>query len=374
SVQLGRRRSELQQIISNRNQVWKVKPFILNMSHSKQGITKDMTMKYKMEGCVNGHPFTIRGNGNGNPYETKQPVTLPQNHVVEHRIVRTGDGDKVNLVETAEAHVNPLTKQPVTLPPNHVVEHRILRTGDGDKINLVETAEAHVNPLTKQPVTLPPNHVVEHRILRTGDGDKINLVETAEAHVNPLMPATSLTLLVAHRVREQVKVQVHRSGKMKIWGGSRTQRANTLSSQIAFCEKGELYIEYRRMSCKERSSKLRKFCEKDETTSAPLTTRRPYPDYGKLPNFHYLSWSATSTDGREPEDFQPRAQIKRSFEESESVSGDSEAIRKFSDKYTVLEKLVAEYVEHLAHIKMRKEKKKEETETGVNGTAEPGVQ
>ena len=34
----------------------------------------------------------------------------------------------------------------------------------------------------------------------------------------------------------------------------------------------------------------------------------------------------------------------------------------FSDKYIVPEKLVAEYVEHLAQIKMRKEKKKEETE------------
>ena len=50
------------------------------------------------------------------------------------------------------------------------------------------------------------------------------------------------------------------------------------------------------------------------------------------------------------------------FEESELVSGDSEAIRKFSDKYIFPEKLVAEYVEHLAQIKMRKEKKKEETE------------
>ena len=37
---------------------------------------------------------------------------------------------------------------------------------------------------------------------------------------------------------------------------------------------------------------------------------------------------------------------------------------KFSDKYNVPEKLVAEYVyvEHLAQIKMRKEKKKEGTE------------
>ena len=37
-------------------------------------------------------------------------------------------------------------------------------------------------------------------------------------------------------------------------------------------------------------------------------------------------------------------------------------MREFSDKYIVPEKLVAEYVEHLVQIKMRKEKKKEETE------------
>ena len=106
-----------------------------------------------------------------------------------------------------------------------------------------------------------------------------------------------------------------------------------------------------------------KFCEKDETTSAPLPTLRPHPDYGKLPNFHYLSWSATPTNGQEPDDFQPRAQIKRLYEESKLVSGDSGAIRKFSDKYIVAKKLVAEYAEHLAQIKMRKEKKKKkETE------------
>ena len=64
----------------------------------------------------------------------------------------------------------------------------------------------------------------------------------------------------------------------------------------------------------------------------------------------------------EPDDFQPRVQIKQLFEESKLVSGDSGAIRKFSDKYIVAEKLVAEYAEHLAQIKMRKEKKKEDTE------------
>ena len=50
------------------------------------------------------------------------------------------------------------------------------------------------------------------------------------------MLATPLTLLVAHRVREQEKVQVQRSGKIKTWGGSRTQRANILNSQIVFCQ------------------------------------------------------------------------------------------------------------------------------------------
>ena len=84
---------------------------------------------------------------------------------------------------------------------------------------------------------------------------------------------------------------------------------------------------------KERNGQLWKFCQKDETTSAPLSTRPPYSDYGKLPNFHYLSWNANLTNGHEPDDLvQPWAQIKLFFEESELVSGDSKAIRKFSDK------------------------------------------
>ena len=57
-------------------------------------------------------------------------------------------------------------------------------------------------------------------------------------------------------------------------------------------------------ACQERNGQLFKLCQKDETTSAPLLTRRPFPGYGKLPNFHYLSWSTNPTD------CQPRAQIK----------------------------------------------------------------
>ena len=40
------------------------------------------------------------------------------------------------------------------------------------------------------------------------------------------MPVTPLTLLVAHRVREEVKVQLQRSERWRPGGGSRTQRAN----------------------------------------------------------------------------------------------------------------------------------------------------
>ena len=118
------------------------------------------------------------------------------------------------------------------------------------------------------------------------------------------------------------------------------------------------------MSCQERNDQPCDFCKKNEATGALLQPRRrPYSDYTKLPNFHYLSWSETPTDDCEPDDFQPRAQIKRLFEENKLLSGDIEAIREFSQMYIVPESFVAAYVDHLAGIKMRKEKKKkEETE------------
>jgi len=49
------------------------------------------------------------------------------------------------------------------------------------------------------------------------------------------------------------------------------------------------------------------------------------------------------------------------FEESELVSRDSEAFRKFTDKYTVPENLWRNMLGTAAQVKMRKEKRKEET-------------
>ena len=82
------------------------------------------------------------------------------------------------------------------------------------------------------------------------------------------------------------------------------------------------------------------YCTRNIEASEALLkqTRRPYPDYTKLPSLHYLSWSETPNDDHEPDDFQPQAQIKRLFEENKLVRGDSEAIRKFSQMYIVPER------------------------------------
>nr|ACD03133.1 green fluorescent protein [Zoanthus sp. EB-2008] len=46
------------------------------MAYSKQGLTDNMTMKYQMEGCVDGHQFVITGHGKGNPFTGKQTLNL----------------------------------------------------------------------------------------------------------------------------------------------------------------------------------------------------------------------------------------------------------------------------------------------------------
>ncbi|KAL9986042.1 hypothetical protein ACROYT_G000105 [Oculina patagonica] len=46
------------------------------MALSKQVIENDMKMTYFMDGSVNGHNFTIEGEGNGKPYEGHQCLKL----------------------------------------------------------------------------------------------------------------------------------------------------------------------------------------------------------------------------------------------------------------------------------------------------------
>ena len=97
----------------------------------------------------------------------------------------------------------------------------------------------------------------------------------------------------------------------------------------------------------------------DFVSPSPATpTPRPYPDYGKLPDFHYLPSTKTPTSGRKPDDYQPRAQIKQMFQDSKLKAGDKKVIKEFYEKYIVTEKLVADYIEHLINIEMRKDKRR----------------
>ena len=66
----------------------------------------------------------------------------------------------------------------------------------------------------------------------------------------------------------------------------------------------------------------------------------------------------TLTSSRKPDDYQPRAQMKQLVQEGKLKAGDKEAIKIFfSEKYIVSEKLVADYIEHLTDIEMRKDKR-----------------
>ena len=73
---------------------------------------------------------------------------------------------------------------------------------------------------------------------------------------------------------------------------------------------------------------------------------RPNPDYSKFPDFHYLPGKKTPTTGRKPDDYQPKAHIKQMFQEGTLKAGDKNAIKDFSEKYIVSEKLVADYIDH----------------------------
>ena len=46
------------------------------------------------------------------------------------------------------------------------------------------------------------------------------------------------------------------------------------------------------------------------------------------------------------------------FQEGKLKAGDKKAIKQFSEKYIVSEKLVADYIEHLTDIEMRKDKRR----------------
>jgi len=127
-------------------------------------------------------------------------------------------------------------------------------------------------------------------------------------------------------------------------------------------ESGELYAEFLKGSCKEKDGSLCKHCcvpnglgEVAWTGSATERIPRPIPDQSALPDFKYKSVHTSSNSdehgkNRIPDDWQPRSNIKKLFEQGELSINSSDAITEFSSKFIVEEKLVKNYIEHLSQL------------------------
>lgn len=129
---------------------------------------------------------------------------------------------------------------------------------------------------------------------------------------------------------------------------------------------GELYLEYIKGDCQNKNNTLCGFCAKFPS-SAPGLARvpRPIPDQKALPELCYLPFDKTPTvtssgSQRDVDDYQPRAQIKKKFEDGTLALDDAESIGMFSKTFAVEESLTRKYLEHLEYIRLKKEKRSEE--------------
>ena len=117
---------------------------------------------------------------------------------------------------------------------------------------------------------------------------------------------------------------------------------------------GELFTEFVRTGCEDEGCY---FCH---TWSGPPTTRvpQPVPD-GQRP-MHYMDVNVTPThtesgEEREPDDWQPRANITKLFNEGSISLDQQESVTEFSEKFYVKREFVANYFQHLTDLRRTKD-------------------
>ena len=131
-------------------------------------------------------------------------------------------------------------------------------------------------------------------------------------------------------------------------------------------EVGELYLEYIKGNCQEIKGNMCEFCTKFPPSVECLKrVPRPMPDESALPDLCYLPYDKTPTvktsgSPRDVDDYQPRAQTRKKFEEGTLSLDDAESIAKFSETYAVKETAIRKYLEHLDYLKMKKLKRTED--------------
>ena len=104
--------------------------------------------------------------------------------------------------------------------------------------------------------------------------------------------------------------------------------------------KGEKHIEVVKGSCAtDESISKCSFCH--PFAGPPISfVPQPYPDYSRLPEYHYLTLSDTPSQNRKIDDYQPRKCIQRALKEGTLNLDDEESVNSLCDKIIVKKELL----------------------------------
>ena len=124
-------------------------------------------------------------------------------------------------------------------------------------------------------------------------------------------------------------------------------------------EEGENYKDFLKLFCGKKGGGNRSFCI--EWTGPPIgRCPRSFPNDSSLPKYHYLPNKETPREGRDPDDWQPKVQLKKEHSSDRLLMSDPESVAAFSNKFVVKAKFVVDYLKHLEVKEFKKKKRAEE--------------
>ena len=123
---------------------------------------------------------------------------------------------------------------------------------------------------------------------------------------------------------------------------------------------GELYLEFTKCEAEDCS-----FCSTIPGQTIP-SIPRPIPN---LNTNHYKTLKETGLQKRIIDEFQPRFQCKKLFEDKKLSTSNPEQMKTFSEKFLVKPSVVSEYLNHLEDLIFKKEKRKEASQAKKNAAS-----
>ena len=137
---------------------------------------------------------------------------------------------------------------------------------------------------------------------------------------------------------------------------------------------GELYMEYLKKDCILQNGELCWHCENHNWVGPPASRiPQPVPDRNRPGHFLQLKdCPKTNVSGEErlPDDFQPRANIKKLFKYGDIDISDETSVNEFALKFCVKKEYVVKYVQHLHNLKtvqsIREESRKQNKQEQID--------